>query len=139
MSANVEDKVKRVSEVLPDGEAAAAAADIVRGLARLTSQEMSLLSYNSLAGIIGWSSEKSELLRSVAALTSPELNVLAVLFIYVGLDDQSHLLSPADVSSARRNGYIVDPNTGAIDNEFDRRMYPYFRATDEFKALLGSE
>ena len=136
MAGNVEDKLKLIEATKLDDDVARVAASLVQKLAGLSRQQASYLSYRSLGNLAGVDAGASALLASLVVLTSREFEVLKPMFVYWGDDEEEHLLSPADFTTAKRVGYVVDPHSGRQNRDYVASIRPYFTVTDAFSELV---
>ncbi|RWN54140.1 hypothetical protein [Mesorhizobium sp.] len=134
-----EQKVDEIHRVLSGDPAERLALALVKALSALTGDRTSFLSYRSLSNLIKSSTDSPELLRSVAVLSSPRLNVLKPMFVYIAADGEEIVLSARDWTAAKREGFLVDPHSGEKITDFDKLVFPYFQSTTEFQKLAGSK
>lgn len=120
----------------PVGDVAVA---LVGALADLPKSETSFLSYRSIGNIVGLSPDEGSLLASLAILTSRQMNILSPFFVYLGADEEEHVLSAQEFRQAKQDGYVVDPASGEKVFEFLSVTFPYFRTTEEFNKDLGKQ
>lgn len=139
MPETVKDKLEQIGATKLDVDVARVATSLVEKLAELSGEQASYLSYRSLGNLAGIDADASALLASLAVLTSADLAVLKPMFVYWGDDEEEHVLSPADFSEAKRQGYVVDPHSGRQNKDYIHFIRPYFTVTDAFSELVRAD
>jgi hypothetical protein len=139
MSSNIEEQIDRIEKVLDDSPVRAMSLHVAKAMAALPVQELSHLSYTSIANLARVSDQSVDLIRCVAFLTSEIANVLSPMFVYIADDEKEYVLTREQYSKAKRDGYLVDPHSGEHVKDFLTRTFPYFRATDEFRENVAHQ
>ncbi len=93
--------------------------------------ELRLITINQLSEISGVPRSDGQLIRLISILASPSLPLMKMCFLYSN-GEVEHEISDEEVAEARATGFFIDPDTGLKDENYEKNMLPYFRATPEF-------
>lgn len=125
-----------VARLLGSGRPLELAQYLVEGLAQLSEADTAFLSYYSLSNIAHTKTDDPELLTAIAALTTESAPVLKPFFVYFDeLSNKEFILSAKEYSEAKKNMYVVHPETGEPDRDFYKHIFPYFKTSEKFNEI----
>ncbi|HEY0123369.1 MAG TPA: hypothetical protein VGC14_16725 [Rhizobium sp.] len=93
--------------------------------------ELRLVTINQISEISGIGRDDGQLIRLISILASPSLRLIKMCFIYSN-GDTEYEITDEDVAEARATGIFYDQVTGLKDENYERNILPFFRATSEF-------
>jgi len=136
MANAVEKKVEEIHRILAGHPAEKITISIFLSLLKLPQDHLSLLSYKSISNIAKVEFNSPDLMRSITILTSPSINVLSPIFLFVASDGEEHIISRNQWAVARKNGFLVDPHSGEKITNIEEVALPYFSSTSDFAKLV---
>lgn len=103
-------------------------------LASVKPGQLKMITFRDLVNATGRKQVDSELLTAVAMLTNSTVAVLDARALLVDEDSTEHEISPEDFAQARKEGFLIHPETGLEVEDFERHIIPFFVPTDRFIA-----
>jgi hypothetical protein len=129
---SLDDLKREVAEGWPDIPAASLALGVIEFMGRLSDQELRMLTIPRLLEAVGRSRVDQEFLAALAILVSSTVHVLdAKAFLYEEEGSELHV-DAQELATARQLGSLEHPETGALIEDFEDRLIPYFESSPRF-------
>jgi hypothetical protein len=139
MQSELQRKLSLVSAALSSNESASElAVTLVLRLSELRPDQSRFLSYSSVASLASVSADDPRVMLAVSTLTNTTANVLTMMMVIYTDHDREYILSPSEFTAAKRDGYLVDPDSGRVRPDVLDNTFPYFRTTEAFAACQVS-
>ncbi|WP_295844675.1 hypothetical protein [uncultured Xanthomonas sp.] len=126
-----------MEQTIPDETVRDACIRLTHALWDHLDDESNSWTYKSLSQFLGVSPSDPVLHRCIALLTSrPNIKFLDMHFLYFDPDEEGspgEYMDDEAVSSAYRDGYLIDPNDGREVYNFERALVPYFSICEKVK------
>jgi hypothetical protein len=107
---------------------------IVDYLTERSSQQLRMLTFQTLAKAAQRAEVDSDVLTAIQILTSTKLAILDSKAMFVDDDSEEHELTDDEFAEAMRTGEFVHPETGELVPDYARHVFPFFVPTAEFLA-----
>lgn len=129
---SIDDIKREVAEGWPDIPAGEVALRIIDYMARLNDQELRMLTIPTLLQVAEREQVDGEFLAALAILVSSKVHVLdAKAFLWEG-EEPGIPIDAQDLAEARQLGSLEHPETGALVEDFEGRIIPYFESSARF-------
>lgn len=129
---SLEDLKREVEEGWPEIPAASLVLGIIEFMGRLDDQELRMLTIPRLLEAVGRDQIDQEFLAALAILVSSTVHVLdAKAFLYEEEGSEVHV-DAKELAAARRLGSLEHPETGALIEDFESKLIPYFESSSRF-------
>lgn len=93
---------------------------------------LQLLSYLSIARVCNEGVIDEYVVEIITYLCSDRVNILHPSFVLIDEEDNEFPLERGEVLAAKRNGFIVHPDTGEQIHEYRDMVFINFSVTEEF-------
>lgn len=103
-------------------------------LTSVNPQQLKMITFRDLVAATGRKQIDSDLLTAVAMLTNSTMSILDARALLVDEDSTEHEISPEDFAQARKEGFLIHPETGLEVENFESHIIPFFVPTERFIA-----
>lgn len=130
--------IEEIKIELKDGWHDVPAADlalcIIDFMAKLDDQELRMLPIPLLLEVSGRKEPDPEFFAALAILVSSTIHVLDAKAFYTEEEDHEFHIDTKELARARREGELVHPESGALIDDFESKLIPYFESSGRFLA-----
>lgn len=105
---------------------------ILNFMSHAKTQELRMITFPDIVKATKSGDITSDLLATIAVLTSDKINVLKTRALFHDDDGDEYEIPNIDIEKARENGGLPHPVSGIIVEDFDQYIIPYFEASSHF-------
>ncbi|MFN3619781.1 hypothetical protein [Sphingorhabdus sp.] len=129
---SVENLKREVATGWPDVPAATLALGVIEFMGELDDQELRMLTIPKLLDAVGRKEIDQEFLAALAILVSSTVHALdAKAFLCEEEGFEVHV-DALELATARKSGLLEHPETGALIEDFESKLIPYFEVSTRF-------